>query len=667
MSVFCQARSMTRPLLPFLTGAALLLSAVGCDGGGASRSSSTDLKIPDAFSYETTRSVNGLLRVRDTEGAPVPHVPLRLFAEQDGMEVPVARGATDEAGRFEVRLSRPVDEPALIARSSYLGIADSARVPIRGGRATHTFGGSRSATTAGPSEDAPAVPPSSKAAGALNPSFLGPYDDQGVPLNQSSPAPITAEFLASINEALPEQDPVPQAHPEYLATDNEKNVAITDSAEVWVTFVHEGAGFRNAFGFYTYEAGEAPSSPAEIDTHTVVFPNLSFEGSGGGLQSGDRVRLGAFPSGTKIGWFLVADGWTGDGVGEGRHVVYSNPNLNPEGDAALQQHNVLLNDTQRDLVLLGFEDMRRDGGSDDDFNDALFYVTSNPITAIDRSALPDADLDPGEEAPPTRTYQPGKDQFATLAFEDLWPAAGDYDFNDMVVDYNVATRATPGGDVTELTATFVTRAVGASFANGFGFALPIEPSTVEQVSGTDLREDIVTTRPNGTEAGTDNAVIVVYDDVHNRTARAGGFFNTDPAVPSRPPDTIRVEVTFQPAVPSGQLGTAPYNPFIFVDGDRSREVHLPDERPTAKASAEWFGQSQDASDPDVERFYKTPTNRPWALHLPSSFRYPKEKVGIRSGYLQFQHWAESGGQQSQDWHSNTAPDYRRPQKLYSHP
>lgn len=651
----------------WMLAASLLVFVAGCDGGSASAPPATDSVIPDIFSYETTHPVDVALQVRDTEGTPVPNVPLRLFSDAGKTEVLVTSGATDEAGRFEVRLSRPVGEQALIARSSYLGIADSVRIPIRGGRVTHTFGGSRSAATAGSSKDAPAVSPTSKAAGALRPSFLGPYDDQGVPLNQSSPAPITAEFLASINDALPEQDPVPQAHPEYLATNNETSVALTDSAEVWITFVHEGAGFRNTFGFYTYEAGNPPSSPAEIDTHTVVFPNLSFEGSGGGLQSGDRVRLGAFSPGTKIGWFLIANGWTGSGIGEGNHVVYSDPELNPEGDAALRQHNVLLNDTRRDLVLLGFEDMRRDGGSDDDFNDALFYVTSNPITAIDRSALPETDLDPGDEAPPTRTYQPGRDQFATLAFEDLWPAAGDYDFNDMVVDYNVATRATPSGDVTELTATFVTRAVGASFANGFGFALPIEPSAVEQVSGTDLREGIVTTRPNGTEAGTDDAVIVVYDNVHNRTSRAGGFFNTDPAVPYRPPDTIRVEITFQPAVPPAQLGTAPYNPFIFVNGDRSREVHLPDAVPTAKASTEWFGQSQDASDPGAERFYKTRTNRPWALHLPSSFRYPKEKVGIRSGYLHFQDWAESGGQQSQDWHSNTAPDYRRPEKLYSHP
>ena len=32
-------------------------------------------------------------------------------------------------------------------------------------------------------------------------------------------------------------------------------------------------------------------------------------------------------------------------------------------------------------------------------------------------------------------YSPAEGQFGTLAFEDLWPAKGDYDFNDIVIDY----------------------------------------------------------------------------------------------------------------------------------------------------------------------------------------------------------------------------------------
>jgi LruC domain-containing protein len=497
--------------------------------------------------------------------------------------------------------------------------------------------------------------------------FLSSFDANGVPSDLAPTEIVTADFLRSVNDALPENDPVPSAHPEYLASENDTDIRLLDEAEVWVTFVHEGAGYRNTLGFYTYPISDPPASVEEIDSHTVIFPNVSFRGSGGGLQSGTTVRLGQFPPNTGIGWFLIANGWNGSTVGNGTHVIYSNPDFNPEPNADLRQHNVQLADTQRDLVLLGFEDMRRDSGSDDDFNDALFYVTSNPVEAIDRSALPETDLEPGDTTPPTLTYQPGDGQFASLVFEDLWPAEGDYDFNDMVIDYNITTEANSDGTVAAITATFVTRAAGASFANGFGFSLPISPADVERVTGPDLQEGIVSTRPNGTEAGTDRAVVVVYDNVHNRVDRAGGFFNTQPGVSYMPPDTITVDVHFAAGVSPSDLGTAPYDPFIIVNGDRSREVHLPDQPPTALASPEWFGRSQDTSDPKANRFYKTAANRPWALHLPASFAYPAEQNDIGAAYLHFGDWAESGGTTFADWYSADKPSYRNRSLIYALP
>ncbi len=36
----------------------------------------------------------------------------------------------------------------------------------------------------------------------------------------------------------------------------------------------------------------------------------------------------------------------------------------------------------------------------------------------------------------TDQYLPSENTYGTMAFEDLWPSEGDYDFNDMVVNYN---------------------------------------------------------------------------------------------------------------------------------------------------------------------------------------------------------------------------------------
>ena len=85
--------------------------------------------------------------------------------------------------------------------------------------------------------------------------------------------------------------------------------------------------------------------------------------SGGGLIPGDRVYLGRFPENTVVSWFLSANGWSNGGVSDGNGVYYSNPDLNPESTEANRNHMVLLYDEGRELTLLGFEDLFRDGAN----------------------------------------------------------------------------------------------------------------------------------------------------------------------------------------------------------------------------------------------------------------------------------------------------------------
>ncbi|MBX7240115.1 MAG: DUF4114 domain-containing protein [Bacteroidia bacterium] len=213
--------------------------------------------------------------------------------------------------------------------------------------------------------------------------FLSPYNAQGVPLNILTDS-VDAQLLANIQASLPENYPVPTYHPEYLASGIDTDLLLTDSASVWVTFVEEGAGYRNVLGFYTYTGTPSPTPPSQQDI-TIIFPNVSKVNSGGGLTTGNQMFLGTFPAGTKIGWVLIANGFninTGN-VTNGNWILYSNPDYNPESDSLLRIHNVLLYDSLTQKLVLGFEDIRRDyGNCDQDFNDALFYVTTNPDTAM---------------------------------------------------------------------------------------------------------------------------------------------------------------------------------------------------------------------------------------------------------------------------------------------
>ena len=216
--------------------------------------------------------------------------------------------------------------------------------------------------------------------------YLGTYTTDGTP-NYLEPIGdvVSVETLEMISNSLPESYPVPEYNPHYITSGYDTNLEIEANADVWVTFVSEGAGYKNVLGYYTYDVNNPPTTTPQPEDITIIFPNVSALGSGGGLLVGDKVKIGSFTAGTGIGWVLLANAWNSNTstVGNGLWQLYSNPEFNPEAQPELQHHNVLLNDPDNQRIILGFEDIRRDYGScDNDFNDAVFYVTANPYTAL---------------------------------------------------------------------------------------------------------------------------------------------------------------------------------------------------------------------------------------------------------------------------------------------
>lgn len=266
-------------------------------------------------------------------------------------------------------------------------------------------------------------------------------------------------------------------------------------------------------------------------------------------------------------------------------------------------------------------------------------------------------------SPGLTLYQPADNFNSTMVFEDLWPTEGDLDVNDIVIDYRFEMPATTSGQISAMEAMFITRASGTILENGFGFMMPIDPSLVGNVSGSNLQEGIVTTRSNGTEANTDNAVVVVYDNVKNLFARS--FVNTRSDASFLTPDTLQISVDLTQPVDTSALGTVPFNPFIFVRGLRSREVHLSNQPPTSQADRDLFGTGEDTTDPSTDRYYLSGNNLPWGLNLCNGFIYPLETTRIENTYLHFVDWVDSGGQEFQDWYTNTSDGYRNESNLYT--
>jgi LruC domain-containing protein len=257
-----------------------------------------------------------------------------------------------------------------------------------------------------------------------------------------------------------------------------------------------------------------------------------------------------------------------------------------------------------------------------------------------------------------------------LAFEDLWPWKGDYDFNALVIDYDFDITKNSQEYIQHIKATFTIYAIGAFFNNGFGFSLPnVQPSAIVNATGSVLKANsVITLANNGLEAGQTSATIIVNDDLFDVMPHPGNGIgvNTEIYSPYVQPATIVIDMDFVPGtVTFNQLDIGHFNPFIFIDQNRSVEIHLPGYAPTSLADVSLIGTGEDTGNQGATRYYKTNNNLPWAINIPEEFDYPIEKHDITTVYTHFAQWAESDGVDYADWYKDL-PGYRNQSSIYTH-
>ncbi len=664
----------TRTYIPFLllsviTGITLLMASCKKEEAESppevTVTEMADLVVDPSFTFRTNQDVNIRLQMVDNIGGPVGGMRVEVYSDdpENGGSKMIS-GITNGQGVFESDYQIPVYLKSVAVVTTAIGFVNMQKVDVVGGKIQYTFGGaiaSNKNKSAGEgtfkSVNSAVVP-------------MGTYNSLGVPTYlEATNDVIDADILQDINATLPERVSAPVGHPQYFAVTNEHNIVLDEVCNVWVTFVHEGAGYKNVLGFYTYNTNNPPATISEIDSIHVIFPNVSFAGSGGGLYTGNRVHLGTFAPGTEIAWVLIADGFRNGTITNGNWFLYSDMQFNPETDVTKKQHTILCNDIGRGKFLLSFEDITRNSSTDNDFNDAIFYVTADPVQSVVIENIPlpeytqtDSDGDgisnafddyPEDPARAFNNYYPSQDKSGTLAFEDLWPEQGDYDMNDIVVDYIINQVTNGENKVVQIDGKYVLRAMGAGYRNGFGIQLPVLPSAVAGVEGSHLTEGYITNSANGTEAGQSRATIILFDNgytvlPHPNSDPFTGV-NTSQGCIYVTPDTLRVSITLTAPVALSELGMPPYNPFIIVNKTRGREVHLINNPPTDLVDFSLFGTEEDNSNPAAGRYYVTLNNLPWAFDIIDKFDYPYEKKPILKGYLKFVPWSLSSGSSYYDW------------------
>ena len=639
-----------------------------------------DMHVPAGFKFETTKPLAITVKTLTNQDQPVPGMRINILTDYpDNGGVSIVSGVTGQDGIYQLNYKVAAMYDSLVVGTTAIGFPNLQKVKISGGTLNLTLGGKQE-----PGKLKSVTYGAANTAVGSNIYLMGGYNSLGVPAYLEPANDIVDNsMLQDINATLPEYMPLPTSHPQYMDAANETNLVLTQACDVWVTFVSEGAGYKNVLGYYKYNVNNPPTKPTDVDSIHVIFPNVSFLGSGGGLTSGNRVHLGIFAPGTAIGWVLFANGYNNGAISTGMWALYADDQLNPEGNSALRKHTILLNDLGREKFLLSFEDIRRDMSTDNDFNDAIFYVTANPITAVNTTHIPlpnythpDADGDgipdnfddfPSDPSKAFNNFYPTANPYGSLAFEDMWPNQGDYDCNDLVLDYRFNQITNGANKVVQIQSTIVLKAMGASMKNGFGIQLPVSPSLISQVSGCKINEHYINLNTNGTEAGQSKATIIVFDngfDIFPYPGSGVGVNTTDGA-PYVTPYTITLTIDFTTPVPLSQVGLPPYNPFLIADMDRGREVHMINQPPTDLADGALFGTGADNSAPSQGRYYTTSNDLPWVMDVVAPFDYPKESRVITDVFTKFIPWGESGGQTYYDWFVNK-PGYRNTSSVYSH-
>lgn len=457
----------------------------------------------------------------------------------------------------------------------------------------------------------------------------------------------SADILYSVKKAYSNvsKEYISKVHYEdWLKNNISSEIKITKDTELSLVFISIGATtWKNAVGYFTYPTGTIPTE--STIQKVLAFPNATSidktESTGerkGALQCGHEVKLkywnkdkqqfeDKFPAGVTVGWCLEGNSFDKGNILKrnygGSTTRYSYSSMNSEKAGWLDNNMVqrvvaLRHGATNQIVTIGFED-----NSDFNYCDAIFYLQIAEANAIstDDPELPSTASPEGS----TITYK------GTVTFEDQWPDEGDYDMNDVMMEYqSTLYKRAVTNKIYKIVDEFTPVHNGGTFKCGFGYQLHNLQSN--EVKSVDVKG------PEGwnVETGQSHPTIILYDDI--KKVMKQKF-------------TVTIELA-----DANENTTPPYNPFIFVQ-DRSREVHLVNYPPTDKADMGLFNTGDDKSNISAGIYYITRYKEkvdlmPFGINFPNTLnlQFIDEGVKIYNSYPNFIEWVESKGAKATDWY-----------------
>jgi len=525
---------------------------------------------------------------------------------------------------------------------------------------------------------------------SINYRFVDRFDSMGLPVRMnkdrvnpsiSNKKTFSDAFMSDVLDKLPEGKALPAVHPEWMIP---CDIKLVDACTAKFTYITEGAGYRNAVGYYVYDIARPPTTAAQVTERRILIPNYSgnettkFYGTtgGGSLKMGDTIDLPyeldlvnfnhnyVFPAGKAIGFFVMSNAWRGAGAWTSGDapaastrlnlsvdVMFSNPALNTNNPADQRcQFVCLQSKIDPDVLIYGVEDIKRPGG-DKDFNDAVYCIEASPITAVDTSTF-------------IRNVETKVTNWGTVFLED---DVYDNDYNDVIFTYEAVENIDDRHKIKEIKVDLEVLARGSWHDHTVGIQIPnisnLKGTVQRQQRGTDGRySDIFDDSDTVFNPENTNDEVVIVPKTKAVTADINGGdgfgWNCGPKWQSNPKRSVgfRLLITFAEAIPRGSIRGAiiPFTFFARICDTQSSTANMDRDGVTRTYYAD-----QEYEDSSYYWKYQKLDKVPKLIVVPRySPKMPQDKQPIWKSYPFIVPYLMSGKNQDFKW-------YKYPYQCYN--
>ena len=422
-----------------------------------------------------------------------------------------------------------------------------------------------------------------------------------------------------------------------------------DETAVVLTALRGWTCWNSSLGYYYYRYDQAPASLKDVKVY-AVFPNTqmtwnngSLQASPQGIKEGTAVQLKYFddpeypkgknfPKGYYIGFILACNAWNTYFTGFNSYTLTegfyasSTKGFSTKVNSGIDVRTAMFKDKNSNIAI-AFEDFM----DDQNFTDVVFSLKANPeITNV-----PPVDEDLNTTIEKTGVY----------AFEDEWPKAGDYDMNDVLVQYTYQKVFNIFNEI--LSESFIFKTLynkSTVFTNGLGFILSNEGNaqSIEYFIRKENEKDFTVASGADKFTRESNAIILTDNVKTNPNAEYKVTFKYGDKNSNKKQETSIDAFIYRPSKEGNRL-----------------EVHCPMKKPTSKVDTSLFGQYEDCSKPNEGIYYVSNQENiyPFAFYLSNANandiaelkNFDKnEKKSISEIYPKFIDWAKYGT--NADWY-----------------